>query len=754
MAFIRRRIDGPQDHHEQRAGIAYRDTRTLGAQLQEALTSEISAIGLVASAALSFSMPALTTALVPLSIAYAGYVLSRPTIMPLRLPACSSRKDYGNPVPDPKRPGIEIPGKAVGDWLLGWDENSGQQIWIGGSDLTMHGLLPGATGSGKTQFIYSLLCSALAQGTGFTIIDGKASNNLVFSLQALQRKWGAEANMRVINFLVSSGDRKTNTWNPFSSVNAEGMAELLRTLFLPDEKGGGNSAHFRDRAEALFGSVSQIFVWMRDHVGIPITAATIRANFSGIQSLIDLVGTQDTENRYRRFSYFNFRTQKIQSIPLPDNFPEALLHPVRAYVEETGGYSATKGDASNQDKVREQHSYVVGGFAKTFTMMTTTYGHIFNCEVPDVDLTDVLYNRRNLIVMLPSLENDPATNAAIGKTVITAQRYAMAAALGTSIEGDYEDLVINRPSSAKTPYLQIYDEFSYFATRGIDVMMAQARELNVGILLSFQEIGSLYATLGKDWAAPLLGNPKLKIFENIEDAGPTKEWVEQTGGTMQVSVLSGYENAPVLGVYADQLRADIREVKRISWSDIQDLRQGQAIILFRGKRIYTRLFYAGIKPSGTNRIYTPLVMNRSAYHTTPAAAGISSSIEQTVFSHLCQGDDLVDETNLPPLNGGLGEIYNRIARIAGEHGTPESDKIALFGQPLPIRPYAPFECLFHNRPSPLPVGGRAGVVMIKPDVDKALYETLVNFEMRTGASEAAARNMVSQALNQISVSSA
>lgn len=750
MSFIRRRMDGPQDHHEQRGGIAYRDTRTLGTRIQEALTSELSAIGPVAAAALSLSMPAFTTALVPLSVAYTAYILSRPTIMPLRIPACSSRKDYGNPVPDPKRPGMEIPGKATGDWLLGWDEITGQQSWIAGSDLTMHGVLPGATGSGKTQFIYSLLCSALAQGTGFTIIDGKASNNLVFSLQALQRKWGAEANMRIINFLVSSGDRKTNTWNPFSSVNAEGMAELLRTLFLPEEKGGGNSAHFRDRAEALFGSVSQIFVWMRNHAGIPITAATIRANFSDIQSLIDLVGTQDTENRHRQFSYFNFKTQKIQSIPLPDNFPEALLHPVRAYVEETGGYSAAKGDASSQDKVREQHSYVIGGFAKTFTMMTTTYGHIFNCEVPDVDLSDVLYNRRNLIVMLPSLENDPATNAAIGKTVITAQRYAMAAALGSSIEGDYEDLVTNRPSSAKTPYLQIYDEFSYFATRGIDVMMAQARELNVGIFLSFQEIGSLYATLGKDWSAPLLGNPKLKIFENIEDAGPTKEWVEQTGGSMQVSVLSGYDNAPVMGVYADQLRADIREVKRISWSDIQDLRQGQAIILFRGKRIYTRLFYAGVKPSGTNRIYTPLVTNRTAHLTTQASSAITNQKEREIFHHLCQGDDLIDESNLPPLNGALGEIYNRLARISGQQTSPQSDKLALFGQPLPVRPYIPFECLFRNRPSPLPVGKQSGVMMINTHVDKALYETLVHFEMRTGTPEAAARNMVSQALNQIS----
>ncbi|WP_159101603.1 hypothetical protein [Acetobacter papayae] len=36
MATLRHRIDGPQDHHEQRGGIAYRDTRTLGTRIFEA----------------------------------------------------------------------------------------------------------------------------------------------------------------------------------------------------------------------------------------------------------------------------------------------------------------------------------------------------------------------------------------------------------------------------------------------------------------------------------------------------------------------------------------------------------------------------------------------------------------------------------------------------------------------------------------------------------------------------------------------
>lgn len=748
MAVIRRRMDGPQDFHEQRDGIAYRDTRTLSARLIEALRTEASALPLIAAAGIALAVPAVTTALVPVALAYTGYVLSRPLELPLRLPGFARRKDYGNPVPDPKRPGVDIPGRAQGDWLLGWDEVTGQQIWVSGDDLTMHGILPGATGAGKTQLIYSLLCSAVAQGTGFTLIDGKASNELVFTLEAVQRKWGAHINMRVINFLVANGDRKSHTWNPFASVNAEGMAELLRTLFLPDNKGGGgNSEHFRSRADSLIGSMTKVFVWMRDNIGIPITVATMRINFSDIQTLIDLVRRQEDSNADRQFAYYSMETGETVRIPLPGNFPEEILQSVRFYVQETGGYSETKGSAEGQDKVREQHSYVIGGFAKTFTMMTSTYGHIFNCEVPDVDMQDVIFNRRNLVVLLPSLENDRETNAAIGKTVITAQRYALAAALGTSIEGDYTDLVENRPSMATTPYLLINDEVNYFATLGTDVMMAQARSLNISIFLSFQEIGSLYATLGRDNATPLLGNPKLKIFQNIEDATVTREWVEQTGGTMQVGVLSGYDNSPLIGAYSDQLRADIREVKRISWSDIQGLRRGQAIILFRGKRIYTRLFNGGIKPEGRNRLYSPLrIRNQRA--TAPASITTTAPGASRVSEALAAGADLVEDRDFQRLDGVLGEVYNRLAAIISNDTATRDDVSNLFGLPLPEAPFRPFEALFRDLPAPHPLAAQSRDSLVDRRVNRELYETMVAFEMKMGAPEANARNQIARMLNQ------
>lgn len=736
MALITRRIDGPKDFHEQKGGLSYRDTRSLSQHLGELLTTGVAAAGLIVLAVLTVVTPALTTLTFPAALAYAAYVLTRPVLLPIRLPADAPGKDYGNPVPDPKRPGVEIPGRPSGDWLLGWDEVTGQQVWLAGNDLTMHGIAPGATGSGKTQLIYSLLCNALAQGTGFTIVDGKASNNLPFTISAMARRWGQDANVRVINLMVSGGDRRTNTWNPFASVNAEGMTELLLTLFLPEEsKGaGGNADFFRNRAESLIRGMAYIFVWVRDNAGIPVTSETIRTMFSDINVLRTLV-------KDRIFTYYDATTSKSATLPLDSvgaEFDPALLQPVNAYIMETGGFTEGK-DVSQQDKVREQHSYVVGGFGKTFTQMSSTLGHVFNCDVGDIDFRDIIFNRRILVVLLPSLENHPDTNRALGKAVITALRYGLAAALGTSIEGEYEDLVVNRPSSSKTPYPIVLDEVGQFATRGIDSMMALGRELNIFLLISFQEVGTLYATLGRDLTVPLLGNPKLKIFMNIEDAGPTRQWVEESGGTMPVTVLPGYDNSSPLGLYADQQRADIREVKRVSWSDVQNLRQGQAIILFRGRRIYARLFYAGITPHGINRVF-PTVALRTFASPPPSSAEV-----ETVRANLAAGKDLVDPDRLPTPSGTFLSLYTDLAAILGTNASPLEDATRLLK--LGEEPNQPLlEALYRNLVEPtgqMPESREP----LDASIDPALFNELIVLEETFGMAKEAAGRAVTHALN-------
>ena len=738
VATIRRRIDGPQDFHEQRGGITFRDTRTVPQQIREFLTTGFSAVVLVGLGAATVAVPATTTITLPAALAYAAYVLTRPVILPIRLPAYARGPDYGNPVPDPKREGAKIPGRPAGDWLIGWDEATGQQIWLSSRDMTMHGLIPGSTGAGKTQFIYSLLCNALGQGSGFTLVDGKAQNDLVFNVTAMARRWGREADVRVINLLVASGDRKSHTWNPFNSLNAEGLTELLLVLFLPQTTSGGDNKYFRDRATSLIRGMAHVFIWARDKFAIGLTAETLQIMFSDIDRLRLL--SQD-----RIFSYYGDENDPVKELKLPTTFPREFLRPIDIYVRQTGAGAAAQ-DASARAKIVEQHNYVAGGFQNTLGQMTSTFGHVFGVNAGDLDLFDVLFNRRILVVLLPSLENSDETNAAIGKMVITALRYALAPALGSSVEGEYQEVVQNRPSTAKTPYPIVLDEVGQYATKGIDKIAALGRSLNVSLLLSFQELGTLYANLGRDLSVPLLGNPKLKIFLNLEDPGPTRQWVEEAGGTVPVAVLPGFDNSSPLGTYAEQQRADVREMKRISWSDIQSLDEGEAIVLFRGKRIYTRLFYAGVdsKIGGNekSRVFPTFKRNRVLI-----AQDAEFDDLGRIRAHIVAGDDLVDEAEVEPKGEALLEIWDRLAILLEQPGSPRSDAQQLLGD---LRRSAPRETslvsIFAGRARPTAQLPRT-TEPLHASIDRSLCEELVAFDVATGAEPQVARESVVHALN-------
>jgi intracellular multiplication protein IcmO len=44
-------------------------------------------------------------------------------------------------------------------------------------------------------------------------------------------------------------------------------------------------------------------------------------------------------------------------------------------------------------------------FSSTFTQLAVSLGHIFKVEIGDIDMRDIVLNRRILVVNLPSLEN-------------------------------------------------------------------------------------------------------------------------------------------------------------------------------------------------------------------------------------------------------------------------------------------------------------------------------------------------------------
>jgi intracellular multiplication protein IcmO len=219
-------------------------------------------------------------------------------------------------------------------------------------------------------------------------------------------------------------------------------------------------------------------------------------------------------------------------------------------------------------------------------------------------MRDIVLNRRILVVNLPALENSDATLAALGKLVVASLRGMMAQLLGASLEGDYTEA--DKPGMGPSPYPIVLDELAYYATSGLDRMLAMGRGLNISFILGFQEVSGIWARLGEKTAS-LLGNANLTIAMRQQDAGRTREWIEKTAGQTNVTQAISYQGATD-GNYREERHAEVRTVSRVDWQDLTSLIEGEAIVLFGGRRIYARIFHARIDDAGPKRLGRSLVL--------------------------------------------------------------------------------------------------------------------------------------------------
>src|SRR5262249_11894047 len=130
-----------------------------------------------------------------------------------------------------------------------------------------------------------------------------------------------------------------------------------------------------------------------------------------------------------------FPINERETVPL-DGVPQQILDPIDNYVYNLPGYN--KGKKGNQaGEVREQHGFITMQLTRVFSSLADTYGHIIRTNLAEVDLKDVVLNRRILVVLLPALEKSPEELSNLGKIIIASLKAMMAAGLGDEVEGDY-----------------------------------------------------------------------------------------------------------------------------------------------------------------------------------------------------------------------------------------------------------------------------------------------------------------------------
>jgi len=578
-----RGLDSSQEH---KTSAILRDVRPVGQRIADTFKKPTAVVVIVAVTAISsLLLPAIADLLILTNICFIAYASTRRSLLPFRMPKRSGLKDYNDISPGTGKPKV-----AEGTFLFG-NEKDGlkRELWFSDGDMRTHVLIFGSTGSGKTVFLTSLAFNALVQASGFIYVDGKGDNSLYSNMFSIVRFLGRDDDLLLINFMTGAKDivgpqekRLSNTLNPFATGSSSMLANLITGMMDSSSSGGGDGDMWKGRAIAFVEALLKILVAMRDAGHILLDANVIRNYFSleRLEAMADDVFIRDN-GQY--------------SIDI-STFPSLVKEPVLNYLSTLPGYNKErKGQQVSQ--VFEQHGYITMQLTRVFTSLADTYGHILRTDLAEVDLKDVVLNRRILIVLLPALEKSPDELSNLGKVIIASMRSMMAAGLGDAVEGDYRDLIMKKPTNAETPFLCILDEYGYYAVKGFAVVPAQARSLGFSVIFAGQDLPA-FQKASKEEAASIGANTNIKICMKLEDPTDTWEFFMKGAGESYVTAVDSFSasQSSITNSYTDTRSAKTDKRSRIDLLDLKDQGLGQAHIFFKSDIVRADTFYANPKP--------------------------------------------------------------------------------------------------------------------------------------------------------------
>lgn len=492
--------------------------------------------------------------------------MTRSEVLPLKFPAQSKQLDANEPDPANN----DKPGLAKGIFFLGNEVRSGKEVWLTNSDCRQHFLLLGTTGTGKTESLLGFASNAVSWGSGCLFIDGKGDVSTFASFYALARRFGREDDVLVLNYMTGNqdvgaggGKLRSNTMNPFSHGASDTLTNMIVSLM---DDVGGDGAMWKGRATAMLTGLMRALIWLRDQNKIDLNVAEIRDHMN-LKRIIDLVDPA-----------------KYPELPQP------IRYTVKSYLLSLPGFQEEKGYKQGQTTL-DQHGYLEMQFTRILGSLADVYGYIFQTPFGEIDMSDVVLNRRLLLIMLPALEKASDEIANLGKIVVATLRGMMGSTLGSEIEGSWQDVVENRLTKSPSPFIVILDEVGYYMVDGMDLMAAQARSLGFSLVFAGQDLNAMKRISEKVFGS-VLGNTRTKVLLGTEDT-ETMELASKLGGKSLRTHMSGYTGTTgELGKsYSDNMEARIEEVDRIHGLDIKAQGPGKAHIMFADKLVRVNMFY-------------------------------------------------------------------------------------------------------------------------------------------------------------------
>jgi len=544
------------------------DIRPMGTRMREWLRQPSNFVVLLMFLAGGAAIyPTLGDFLLLFTLALLPFGLAQQEKAPLKLPIQSRLPDPNEP-----HPKTGVPTSGQGIFFLGNDMTSGKELWLTNSDTRQHFLVLGTTGAGKTELLIGFAANALTWGSGLLFCDGKGDVSLFAKMFAMARRFGREDDLLVLNFMTGSKDIDggdgtilSNTLNPFSTGASDYLTQMVVSLM---DDAGGDGAMWKGRASAMLSGVVKAAVYLRDKGHLDL-------NVGVLNEFMDL--------------------KRIIALSDPAQYPDIsndIRANIRSYLAALPGYQEEKKEKQSQTTL-DQHGYLYMMFTKIFSSLSSVYKHIFHTPYGQVDMMDVVLNKRILVVMLPALEKSGDELENLGKIVVANLKGMMGATLGSRLEGNWQRVVDNRATNSPSPFLCILDEVGYYTVDGLALMAAQARSLGFSMVYASQDIPAMKRRNEKE-AQSIIANTNTKIFMRTEETKETGALAIDSADKGTRVRVSGFERrVGDTGVnYALNEGTNYEEVNRISFSDLKGQGPGEMHVLFQNSLVRAKAFYA------------------------------------------------------------------------------------------------------------------------------------------------------------------
>lgn len=500
-----------------------------------------------------------------------------PTMLPARWPVHDrDKREY-------KRFGRPVDGlnKPSGIFLLGQELTTGREIWMSNSDIREHIWVNGTTGSGKTETLMGVMVNAMSWGSGFVMIDGKGDIATAAKVNRIARIMGRTDDFMLLNFMVSSrrgagGGLIGHTMNPFAVYS---QPEIMQTMESILPKASGDSGPWQARAVAMLSAVTTVLVWLRDSKGMNLSIAHIRASID-----LDSITRMAVPDDY--------------VVPLYKGMPPDVKNGVRYYLQNLSGFPQEllsvpqAGQPEHPlardpnaylkfpDGCRTQHGYLTQLLSQPFNLLAESYRSVFGVASGDVNMFDVVLNRRLLLVLIPAMQKSTEEAANLGKIVVATLKTMMGETLGSQFEGSVKRILLDRQTNSLTPFMVLLDELTYYIVKGLSVFPAQGRALGFSFLFAVQSLTGLYEIDRAEGSTSYnTTNTKITMF-SVDQKGSIESAVTDAGKGF-VAKQSGVESdtsSPLIGARNPAQQAGFEERNRYEAQDILAQGQGQFVM--------------------------------------------------------------------------------------------------------------------------------------------------------------------------------